>query len=140
MAGAQIMVVEDASLVARDICNSLECLGYSVPAVVDRGEDAIEKAGQINPNLVLMDIILKGKMDGVEAADQIRSLYHIPVVYLTAMSDEQTLRRAKLTEPLGYLIKPFETRTLHTTIEIALHKHEIERTLSEQERGAVGAV
>ncbi len=129
MAGAQIMVVEDAGLVARDIRNRLEGLGYSVPAVVDRGEDAVEKAGQINPNLVLMDIILKGKMDGVEAAGQIRSRYHIPVVYLTAMSDEQTLKRAKLTEPLGYLIKPFETKALHTTIEIALYKHEIESSL-----------
>ena len=129
MAGAQIMVVEDAGLVARDICNSLESLGYSVLAVVDRGEDAIEKAGQINPNLVLMDIILKGKMDGVEAADRIRSRYHIPVVYLTAMSDEQTLRRAKLTEPLGYLIKPIDTRALYATIEIALYRHEIESTL-----------
>ena len=129
MAGAQIMVVEDASLVARDICNSLESLGYSVLGVVDRGEDAVEKAGQLNPGLVLMDITLKSEMDGVEAADRIRSRYHIPVVYLTAMSDEQTLKRAKLTEPLGYLIKPIETRALYATIEIALHKHEIERTL-----------
>ncbi len=126
MAKANIMVVEDAQIVSMDIQRRLKGLGYEVPATAVSGEEAIEKAGKSHPDLVLMDICLKGKMDGVQAADQIRKRFNIPIVYLTAMSDDETLRRATVTEPFGYLLKPFDERDLRTTIEIALYKHQSE--------------
>jgi len=93
--GSKILVVEDERITAEDIKSGLECAGYNVPALVSSGEDAIEKAGKLKPDLVLMDIKLKGKMDGIEAAEQIKYLYNIPVIYLTAYSDEYTVQRAK---------------------------------------------
>ncbi|HLF05422.1 MAG TPA: response regulator [Dehalococcoidia bacterium] len=126
MAKANIMVVEDANIVSMDIQRRLKSLGYEIPATAVSGEEAIEKAGKAQPDLVLMDICLKGKMDGVQAADQIRKRFNIPIVYLTAMSDDETVRRAALTEPFGYLLKPFDERDLRTTIEIALYKHQME--------------
>ncbi len=134
MAKAQILVVEDESIVAMDIQNMLKNLGYNVPVIVSSGEEAVEKAAKIRPDLVMMDIVLKGNMDGVEAADQIRTLFDIPVVYLTAFADERTLQRAKITEPFGYILKPFDERELHVNIEMALYKHKIERKLKENER------
>ena len=95
MAKTKIMVVEDEAIVALDIQSKLESKGYEVPAVVSTGEDAVQKAGETRPDMVLMDIQLEGEMDGVEAAAQIRSNFEIPVVYLTAFSDEKTLQRAK---------------------------------------------
>jgi diguanylate cyclase (GGDEF)-like protein/PAS domain S-box-containing protein len=133
MRPAQILVVEDESIVAADIQDRLEALGYEVPATVGWGEKAVEMAGALRPDLVLMDIQLKGRMDGVEAADQIRQRFGIPVVYLTANADHPTVQRAKVTEPFGYVIKPFEERELHTTIEVALYKHRAEQTLKESE-------
>lgn len=127
MADVKIMVVEDEGIVALDIQSKLERMGYEVSAVVSSGEEAVEKAGAMHPDLALMDIQLDGEMDGIEAADQIRSRFDIPVVYLTAFSDENTLQRAKISEPFGYLLKPFEERKMHTTIEIALYKHRVER-------------
>jgi len=132
MTKARILVVEDEAIVAEDIRVSLESLGYVVCAVVSSAEDAINVAGKEAPDLVLMDIMLKGKMDGIEAAGQIRSHFNIPFIYITAYSDEKTLERAKLTEPFGYIIKPFEDRDLKTTIEMALYKSEMERRLREQ--------
>ncbi len=132
MSVAQILVVEDESVAAIHIQRALKSLGYEVPAVFDTGEEAIVKAGEIQPNLVLMDIILKGKMDGVEAAELIRSRYDIPVIYLTASSDSSTFQRAKVTEPFGYILKPFQEAVLRTTIEIALYKHEIESNLKQK--------
>jgi len=129
MANAQILVVEDEGIVAMDIQKRLERLSYSVPAVVDTGEDAIKKAGETHPDLVLMDIHLKGEMTGIEAAEQIRNAYNIPVLYLTAYADDETLERAKITEPYGYILKPFKDRELHSNIDIALHKHKIDREL-----------
>ncbi len=126
MAKANIMVVEDAAIVSLDIQRRLKGLGYDISASAVAGEEAIEKAGKSHPDLVLMDICLKGKMDGVQAAEQIRKKFNIPVVYLTAMSDDETIRRAALTEPFGYLLKPFDERDLRTTIEIALYKHQAE--------------
>jgi PAS domain S-box-containing protein len=134
MDNAQIMVVEDENIVAMDIENSLIGLGYGVPAVASAGDEAIEQAGETHPNLVLMDITLKGEIDGVEAAEQIRQRYDIPVVYLTAHADERTLQRAKITEPFGYVLKPFEDRQLHITIEMALYKHRMERRIKESEQ------
>jgi len=125
----RILVVEDESIVAADIQKTLQNLGYDVPAVASTGEAAIQKAKEDKPDLVLMDIVLKGKMDGIKAAEQIRTKFNIPVVYLTAYADDKTLKRAKITGPFGYIIKPFEDRALKTIIEIALYKAKIENEL-----------
>jgi len=125
----QILVVEDESIVAADIRRTLQNLGYDVIDTVSTGRAAIEKAQQHRPDLVLMDIVLKGSMDGIEAAEQIRSCFNIPVVYLTAYTDQQTLQRAKVTEPFGYIVKPFEDRELKSVIKMALYKAKIENEL-----------
>lgn len=129
MKSIQILVVEDEIIIAENIKRKLENLGYTVSAVVPSGEEAIQRAEEKHPDLVLMDIKLEGKMDGVEAAEQIRVRFDIPVVYLTAYSDRDTLQRAKITEPFGYILKPLEVRELHSVIEIALYKHKMERKL-----------
>lgn len=134
MEKTQILVVEDESVVALDIQSRLTRLGYAVPAVASYGEEAIRKAEKMRPDLILMDIRLKGEMDGVMAAEQIRAHLDIPVVFLTAYADGATLQRAKLTESYGYLLKPFKEGELHTTIEMALYKHQMERRLKESER------
>ncbi len=134
MTNARILVVEDEGIIAKDIQNILKSLGYAVPAIASSGEGAIKKAAETFPDLVLMDIVLEGHMDGVEAAEQIRDRFGIPVVYLTAYADNKTLQRAKITEPYGYIIKPFSERELHTIIEMALYKHQMERKLKESEQ------
>ena len=123
MSKINILVVEDESIVAKDIQNSLRKLGYNVPAIISTGEEAIVAAEQHKPDLIMMDIMLKGELSGIEAADQIRQKFDIPVIYLTAYADESTLAKAKVTEPYGYIIKPFKEIDLHTTIEMALYKH-----------------
>ncbi|MEW6328337.1 MAG: response regulator [Thermodesulfobacteriota bacterium] len=133
MAETNILVVEDEGIVAEDIRSSLESLGYTVSAVVSSGQEAIRKAEEYKPDLVLMDIVLKGEIDGIEAANQIRLCFNIPVVYLTAYADERTMDRAKVTEPFGYIVKPFEDRELRTTIEMALYRHKMENNLRERE-------
>ncbi|MFQ5975368.1 MAG: PAS domain S-box protein [Candidatus Hydrothermarchaeales archaeon] len=133
MAKTQILVVEDERIVAEDIKRTLQNLGYVVPSVVSSGKEALKKAEEYNPDLVLMDIVLQGKINGIDAASQIRSRFNIPVVYLTAYADEKTLERARITEPFGYIIKPFEDRELRATIEMALYKHRIEKRLKESE-------
>ncbi|RZN37721.1 MAG: response regulator [Methanophagales archaeon ANME-1-THS] len=127
MVDPQILVVEDERIVATGIRNMLGTLGYRVPAVAASGEEAIKKAAEIQPDLVLMDIVLQGDMDGIQAAEHIRARFNIPVVYLTAYADEATVRRAKMTAPYGYLLKPFNERELHAAIEMALYKHMMER-------------
>lgn len=134
MASFKILVVEDESIVAMDIKHRLENMGYIVPAITSSGEEAVEKASETNPDLVLMDIVLKGEMDGIDAAQQIKDNLDIPVVYLTAYSDERTLKRAKITGPFGYIIKPFEDRELHSAIEVALYKYEMESKLKANEK------
>jgi PAS domain S-box-containing protein/putative nucleotidyltransferase with HDIG domain len=129
----QILVVEDERIVADDVRMSLERLGYEVSGTAVSGEEAIEKAKKFRPDLVLMDIVLEGKMDGIKATSVIRSRFNIPVVYLTAYADERTLERAKITEPYGYILKPFDDRDLHTIIEIALYKHKMGNILKESE-------
>ena len=121
-----VLIVEDEKIIALDIKNSLQKAGYQVSGIAASGKQAIEQAAHLRPHLVLMDIMLKGSMDGVEAAAEIRDRYAIPVVYLTAHADEQTLNRAKVTDPFGYILKPFEDRELITTIEIALSRHKAE--------------
>ncbi len=128
-----ILVVEDEPVVAQDIKERLKTLGYTVPHIVSSGEGAIQKAEEIDPDLVLMDIVLKGEIDGIEAANRLRDL-DIPVIFLTAYADEKTLKRAKITEPFGYILKPFEDRELKAAIEIAIYKHEIERKIRESEQ------
>jgi PAS domain S-box-containing protein len=130
----KILVVEDEKIVAKDIQNRLKNFGYHVPAIASSGEEAIKKAAEFNPDLILMDIMLNKSMDGVETAKKIREMYDIPVVYLTAYADDSTLQRAKLTEPFGYILKPFEERELYTTIEMALYKHKMEKKLKESEQ------
>ena len=134
MSKAQILIVEDDGIVAKDIKNSLKKLGFSVSAVVSYGEEAVEKAKADKPDLVLMDIMLKGDMNGIGAAGEIRDQFNVPVVYLTAYADEDLLERAKITEPYGYIIKPFEDRELNTAIEMALYKHKMEKRLKESEQ------
>ena len=111
----------------------LNNMGYEAPDVALSGEKAIKKAGEIRPDLILMDIKLKGEMDGIEAAEIIHDRFDIPVVYLTAFADEETLERAKITEPFGYLLKPFEEQDLQSTIEMALYKSKMEQRLKERE-------
>ncbi len=126
---ATIMIVEDEGVVALSLERSLENLGYSVCAVVSSGEDAIKKVEEKEPDLVLMDIMLAGEMDGIEVATELHSRFRTPVIYLTAYADKINLERAKLTEPFGYIIKPFEERELQSNIEMALYKHKMETKL-----------
>ena len=122
MEKARIMIVEDEKLVALSIEKCLKTMGYEVPLTVSTGEEAVQKVLELEPDLVLMDIRLKGAIDGVEAANRIKTRYKIPIVYLTAYSEDSTLERAKITEPFGYLTKPFEERTLQATVEMALYR------------------
>jgi PAS domain S-box-containing protein len=134
MSSATILIVEDERIVARDIQNRLTRLGYTVVGVTRYGEEAVRLAAELRPDLVLMDIRLDGPMDGVTAAQEIHNRLQLAVVYLTAYADEETLLRARVTEPFGYILKPFEERELRTAIELALYKHQAERKLRESER------
>lgn len=126
MTKGSILVVEDERIIALDIKQSLVSLGYSVPALASSGLQALEKVIEFSPDLVLMDIMLQGEMDGVKTAEQIRSVYQIPVVYLTSHTDEITLQRAKETEPFGYIVKPFDDKDLYSTLEIAMARAKAE--------------
>ena len=128
-----ILVVEDEALVARDVQNRLISQGYGIAGWATSGEDAIAEAEKSSPDLVLMDIRLKGKVDGIEAAEQIREKNDIPVVFVTALADDDTLDRAKVADPFGFILKPFSERDLHSTIELALYKHELDRSLRDQQ-------
>ncbi len=127
MTGRKILIVEDEGIVARDMKNILTRLGYPVVAVAYSGPEAVRLAKTEKPDLVLMDIVLQGEMDGIEAAEKIRDRNDIPVVYLTAHAEPPVLERAGVTGPYGYLLKPFRERELHAAIEIALYKHAADR-------------
>src|SRR5438034_8447554 len=129
MANTRIMIVDDEAIVALDLEQKLKALGYAVSGVASSGEEAVRKVPQTRPDQVLIDIRLKGDMDGIEAAQRIPDEFNIRVVYLTAYSDENTLQRAKVTEPAGYLLKPFKDREVYATIEKALYKHKMEMEL-----------
>nr|WP_216670420.1 EAL domain-containing protein [Microcoleus asticus] len=118
------MIVEDESIIAEDISDCLISLGYRITGMVYSGEEAIESVAQFRPDLVLMDVNLQGEIDGITAAAEILSRFQIPVVYLTAYADENTLWRVNATKPFGYIVKPFEEKNLHTTIQLALHRHQ----------------
>jgi two-component system, cell cycle sensor histidine kinase and response regulator CckA len=132
-AKAKILVVEDERIVAEDIRRSLKKLGYEVSAVVSTGRDALRKVRQDPPDLVLMDIVLRMEMNGIQTTEKIHEIHDVPVIYLTAYADEETLERAKKTEPYGYILKPFEDRELQTTIEMALYKHKMQRRIRQNE-------
>ncbi len=129
----KILVVEDDGIIASDIAESLENLGYEVVAIAASGEEALKMMKEKKPDLILMDIVLQGTMNGISAAGYARSKFKLPVVYLTSYSDDETLERAKVTEPFGYVMKPFEDRELHSIIEMALYRHQMERKLKDSE-------
>ncbi len=132
MSKISVLIVEDESIVAKDIQHSLKKLGYNVLGICSSGEDAIKLVEELGPDIVLMDIMLKGTMNGIEAAAQIRETNNIPVIFLTAYADENTLSKAKVSEPFGYIIKPFKEIDLHTSIEMAIYKHEKESNLKKE--------
>jgi PAS domain S-box-containing protein len=133
MEKANIIIVEDESIVAMDIKYRLELMGYLVVATVSTGEEAVNKIMELAPDLVLMDVVLKGQMDGIAVAEAIRQFFDVPVIYLTAYGDDKTLERAKITEPYGYILKPFDGRELYTTIEMALYKSKMQKELKTSE-------
>ncbi|AXV39132.1 response regulator [Methanobacterium sp. BAmetb5] len=123
----KILVVEDERILALSLKKKLEKLGFTVTGTVSTGEEAMESAQQEQPELVLMDIVLKGEMDGIETAKLLISLYNIPIIYLTAYADDETINRAAKTYPYGYIMKPYKDREIKANIEMALHKHQAEQ-------------
>lgn len=132
MNNINVLVVEDESIVSKDIQHSLKKLGYQVVGAAATGEKALELVRSESPDIVLMDIMLKGDMNGIEVAEIVKKEHNIPVIFLTAYADESTLSKAKVTEPFGYIIKPFKEIDLHTSIEMALYKHKKARELEKE--------
>ena len=135
MTPARILIVEDERIVAEDLSIMLASLGYEVAGIAGSGEDAIALAEAENPDLILMDIMLSGKLDGISAADRIQTIRTTPVIYVTAYADDVLLSRAKKTEPFGYIVKPFNEREIRSNIEIALYRHRLDREI--QRRDAI---
>ena len=133
MGKTKILIVEDEVLVAKDLQHTLQNLGYDVSAAVSSGPKAIESVEKEKPDLILMDIVLQGEMDGIETAKQIRSRFNVPVVYLTAHTDQKTVERAKITNPFGYIVKPFDDRQLKAVVEMAIYKVEMDSKLKQSE-------
>jgi len=131
MGNERIMIVEDESIVAMGIKHKLEDLGYHVVGIVATGEGAVETALKTEPDLILMDIVLKGDMDGIEAAQQIHRRLDTPIIYITAYSDEEVLERARITEPYGYILKPFKKSEINANIQMAIYKHACDKKKSE---------
>ena len=127
MTQPRILIVEDEAIIAADLQRRLSRLGCEVVGTAASGEDAVRLATALKPELVLMDINLRGEMDGTQTAQQVRTQLQLPVVYLTASSDATVVKRAKLTDAFGYLLKPLDERLLHITIEMALYKHQMEQ-------------
>jgi AmiR/NasT family two-component response regulator len=131
MANERLMIVEDESIVAMGIKHKLEDLGYIIVGIEATGEGAVETALKTEPDLILMDIVLKGNMDGIEAAQIIHSYLDIPIIYITAYSDEEVLKRARITEPYGYILKPFKKSEVNANIQMAIYKHDCDKKKSE---------
>ena len=127
MSSANIMIIEDETIIAKDIENILLNYGYSITGIYSRAEDAIESLKTSIPDLILMDVVLKGDLDGIEAADLINKKIHVPIIFITAYADEITISRIKKTDPYGYFLKPFEEKELQTWIETTLHKFSSEK-------------
>lgn len=136
----KILVVEDEVIVAEDIVQTLNSFGYEVPEFLTSGEDAILKTRELKPDLILMDIMLSGELDGVETAERINREFNIPIVYLTAYSSTNILDKAKSTRPYGYIVKPFDEISLYTTIEIAIYKHEVQTSLIHETENALVSI
>ncbi|KKH46838.1 response regulator [Methanosarcina sp. 1.H.A.2.2] len=134
MSEGKILIVEDEHIVAMGIKRMLKSLGYTLAGVASSGEDAINKAESTFPDLVLMDIMLKGDMNGIEAAKEIKTRFDVPVVYLTACSDSKIVESAWKTGPLGYIVKPFDEKDLKKSIDVALRRHRMEK--NELEKGS----
>ena len=124
MSNIKILIVEDEIITANDLKLRLEKMGHSIVGIVGNGKDAIRKAGEINPDIILMDIVLKGDIDGIETAQQIRDIHDIPFIYLTSYYDDEILERASKTSPYGYITKPYDEIGLHTAIQMAVYKHQ----------------
>ena len=124
---SKIFIVEDQIILANDLKLQLEKLGYMVVGIAGNGKDAIKKIGKIKPDLILMDIEIKGDIDGIETAQKIRDLYNIPFIYLTACFDDEILERTSITQPYGYITKPYNEIGLKTAIKLALYKHHLEQ-------------
>ena len=120
----KILIVEDERLIAKVLAKNLKQIGYNVVAIIDSGELALEKIPQLKPDLVLMDIIIKGEIDGVEAASQIYKKYNIPIIFVTAYTDENVLAMGKEIGCYGYVVKPCKKQELNTAIDLALKKHQ----------------
>ena len=120
MVDSKILIVEDDFIVAIDLKIHLEKMGYHVLDITDNGKDALTKTRKTNPDLILMDINLKGDIDGIDTAQQIHKLYDVPIIYLTGYNDKNTIKRANITEPYGYIIKPFEDKDIQMLIEMAV--------------------
>lgn len=133
MAKAGILIVEDSFIVAYHLQKTLESEGYHVYGILDSGEQALDFLEHTKPDLVLMDIMLNGQLDGIQTAGVVKSKFNLPVIYITALTDKDTIQRAKVTEPYGYLTKPFEDREIFTVLEMALYKHDIESRLRKSE-------
>ena len=131
---ARILVVEDESIVAFNLQQRLEQLGYDVPAIAVSGQESLELVDETMPDLVLMDIHIQGDMDGIDVASRLRETHAVPVIYLTAYSEDSTLERARQTSPYGYLLKPFSERELHATIQMAFERHRLESELQRNQR------
>jgi diguanylate cyclase (GGDEF)-like protein/PAS domain S-box-containing protein len=134
MSKERILIVEDEKIISLDLQRRLEKFDYNVVGLCTTGTEAVEKTGEFLPDIILMDIMLAGDIDGIDAAKRIKDQYQIPVIFLTAYADEKTLERAKEAEPFGYILKPFKEKELYTTIDIALYKHKVDKTLKRQER------
>src|ERR1039457_593302 len=130
----RIFIVEDERIVAEDIRMTLESFGYAVAGIAASRDQALAEIRRTSPDLVLMDIVLKGPGDGVETARLVREQFDIPAVFLTAHADNATLHRAKVTEPFGYILKPFEGHELYSGVEIALYRHQVEKRIDAHER------
>ncbi len=128
----RILIVEDETIIAFDLKNKLNKIGYGIVGIATKGVEAIELALQLKPQIILMDIQLQGSMDGIQSSEAIQSHYDVPIVYLTAHSDPATLARAKLSGPLGYILKPYDDRELVTQIELALYRHQTDKKLHDQ--------
>jgi CheY-like chemotaxis protein len=130
MSGERILIVEDEGIVATDLESTLQKLGYDVVGIAATGQEAITLAENSAPDLVLMDIRLKGNIDGIEAAEQITASLNVPITFLTAYADEATVERAKTTMPYGYILKPFQEGDIRSAAEVALYKHKMESMLA----------
>jgi diguanylate cyclase (GGDEF)-like protein len=126
---ASILIVEDEGIVAQDLMEALTRLGYRISGVASEGAQAVAMATQLQPELVVMDVSLRGEIDGIQAARMMQEHSHLPIIFLTGHRDSETLQRAVLTGPMGYLIKPFQEDELRCAIEVAIHKHRAERQM-----------